>query len=403
MRWVFLEPSATEENAERAVIVDRIDNWWRAFGSKIDELTALFSRRSEWDLPDWMHRHLHAIDERLMWEFGQAVSKQGHRLVITPETQRQLRPMVDEILRRAPKIDGWEFYSHRLPEAVEDAQAGVEGRCGGSIEGWRVHAAPGEQNRIDLRFFVPGLRPNDDELAMRQAFVATEALVGEALLDRWIGRIEAAPAEVRRGLFGKRKSSVDGLSDAIPIAGLRDAVTGVIERIRGGLPDQPHYMWSEKAQWTLMKLSPEDAPDYTDQDDLFVAKTPNLSLWAASRSGSFFDERFTRCGERFCYVKIDGSEGTDECQFADKAEIEDALDAALRPAGLGCQIGGGTGRRYSYIELALTDLTRGLQVVRERLREGKAPRRTWLLFHNDELRGEWVGVYEDGPAPMMSG
>ncbi len=39
------------------------------------------------------------------------------------------------------------------------------------------------------------------------------------------------------------------------------------------------------------------------------------------------------------------------------------LDEVLKPDGLGCQIGGGTGRRYSYIELALTDLDRGIRAV----------------------------------------
>ncbi len=50
-------------------------------------------------------------------------------------------------------------------------------------------------------------------------------------------------------------------------------------------------------------------------------------------------------------------------KFADKSEIEDALDAVLRPQKFGCHIGGGTGLRYSYIDLALTDVNRGVDAI----------------------------------------
>jgi hypothetical protein len=88
----------------------------------------------------------------------------------------------------------------------------------------------------------------------------------------------------------------------------------------------------------------------------------------------FHSERFSKCGETFCYVKLDGKDGLDEEKFPDKAAIEDALDEVLRPRRLGCHIGGGTGLRYSYIDLALTDVQQGLDAVRRRLREGNVPK-----------------------------
>jgi hypothetical protein len=68
-------------------------------------------------------------------------------------------------------------------------------------------------------------------------------------------------------------------------------------------------------------------------------------------------------------------------------------------AKFGCCIGGGSGLRYSYIDLALTDLVRGVPFVREVLARLQAPPRTWLLFHDDDLAEEWVGVYPHTPAP----
>ena len=101
------------------------------------------------------------------------------------------------------------------------------------------------------------------------------------------------------------------------------------------------------------------------------------------------------------HVKIDGSDGLDESQFADKGEIEDALDEVLVPARLGCQIGGGTGQRYAYIDLALIDLDRGIQAIRERLRRGSVPKHTWIQFFDADLVAEWIGIYDDTPPPPM--
>jgi hypothetical protein len=55
---------------------------------------------------------------------------------------------------------------------------------------------------------------------------------------------------------------------------------------------------------------------------------------------------------------------------------------------LGCHIGGGTGLRYSYIDLALTDVKKAIPAIQGRLRQGKVPRRSWILFFDGHLVGE---------------
>ena len=118
-------------------------------------------------------------------------------------------------------------------------------------------------------------------------------------------------------------------------------------------------------------------------------------------SFAFDSVRFSRCGERFCYLKIDGTDGLEGSLFPDRAEIEDAINAVLRPAKLGTTIGGGSGHRYSYVELALTDVDGAWREMRLVLQEGHLPTRTWLLFHDDESSLEWRGLYDDSPAPLM--
>jgi hypothetical protein len=165
--------------------------------------------------------------------------------------------------------------------------------------------------------------------------------------------------------------------------------------------DDLKALFSKRQRWDLPAFMAEHL---LERAILLVAKTPNLELWRAAHGPApFYDERFTRGGETFAYVKLDGSAGLDEEKFADKAEIEDALDELLLPAGLGCQIGGGTGLRYSYIDLALTDRRRALPAICERLRAGNVPRRSWIQFFARNLQSEWIGIYADSPPPPMGG
>jgi len=149
-----------------------------------------------------------------------------------------------------------------------------------------------------------------------------------------------------------------------------------------------------------MKLEPTPADDYPQRQDLFVAIGTNQGLWRAlHEDNGFYSERYSRHGESFCYLKLDGSAGLDEEKFPDRASIEDALNETLVPARVGCVIGGGTGLRYSYIDLALADVDAAVPLINSRLRAGNINRRTWLLFFDAPLANEWIGMYDDSPAP----
>ncbi len=117
-------------------------------------------------------------------------------------------------------------------------------------------------------------------------------------------------------------------------------------------------------------------------------------------SSTFWSSAFSGCGETFCYLKFDGKDGLDEEKFTDKGDIEDALDGVLRSESCGCFIGGGTGLRYSYIDFALTDVRKGVDLIKRVLREGNIPNRSWVLFYDSDMADEWIGVYDDTPPPL---
>jgi hypothetical protein len=403
MRWRFIDPKNEPEARERRAVTARIDAWWREFQEKSNDIAALFSQKKQWDLPEWMGRHLQAIHPSLMWEYGPAVCGDGHRLVITPEAEHHSRPLVRAILERAPTLKTWEFYEYRLAEDLETTQPSVEGRTGVDITDFKVRVSRGDRERIDLMYASPAIANREDQSALNAAFVATETLLGEQCLNHWIGAIEITPMPRAKGLKSLLGGGAKELPHFVGLDSLRETVNALIGSMREQLPPRPHYDWVEGAQWTMWRLKPEQADDYFEQQDLFVAKSANPKQWTAAHTGGLFcSERFSGCGETFCYLKLDGSEGLNEESFGDKAEIEDALDAVLKPDKLGCNIGGGTGLRYSYIDLALTDVDKAIRAARQRLQAGKVPKRSWNQFCDSDLAAEWVGIYDDSPPPPLA-
>ncbi len=193
MRWRFLDATQRHDAALRADLTTKITEWWKAFEGQTEQLQALFSREAQWDLPEWMAKHLGAIHPRLMWEFGPAVRGDGHRLVITPEAAHHLRPLTEAILERAPSIPDCEFYAYRLPEDLALTKATVEGRTGCDIRDFQVRVGREVHQRIDVSYFSPTAAAKDDPQALQAAFVATETLLGECCLDHWVGAIEISP------------------------------------------------------------------------------------------------------------------------------------------------------------------------------------------------------------------
>ena len=389
MRWLFADPDNPDEMAYRQRTLAAIDAWWRAFQSKATDLDALFSNRSNWDLPQWMIDHLGAIHPRIMWEYGPAKRQEGHRLVITPESERWLRPVVRTLLERAPKIGAWEFYAYRLPEEVEHSIHVVEARVGVNITGAQLAASIARGRKIDLWYSFPDA-DFDEQTASNAAFVATESLMGEYVLDTWIGRIELwEPGATAARL--------------LPLERAQATVGALIESIQDQLPQAGSVDISMEEGWSNVEFRrPEEATDYPDRDDLIVASTHNVDLFQAQHGGGLFTSAcHSRFGELFCYLKLDGR-AVPRGQFVDfRAGFEDALNPALTQAGVGGCIGGGSGLRYAYIDMALTDVNRAIPIIRQIMTEQRAPLRSWLLFFDDELSREWVGIYPHGPPPPM--
>lgn len=162
----------------------------------------------------------------------------------------------------------------------------------------------------------------------------------------------------------------------------------------------PWHARSKERPHRIFRIQPVEQAEYPRRSDLFVGYTMLPALWERFHSSAAVSSRdFSTCGETFCYLKIDGLNGMEGSVFQDKTQIEDALDVALRHFNIGCVIGGGTGLRYSYVDFAVTDPPAAFGIISKVLRAGKVPKNSWILFFDSERADEWIGVWDDSPAP----
>ncbi|MCA8911067.1 MAG: hypothetical protein KDB82_05150 [Planctomycetes bacterium] len=384
MRWLYPDPNDKEENAARSAVVSRIERWWQAFAERADEIRDSFHDDSEFDIPGFMRASIEQIDQRLGWEFGPALNGDGDRLVITPEHNLALRPLADAIIARAPELPGWEFFHARPPEPPNVALAAVEAETDVELGKCEVCAETDDMNRVALKFYLP--EAIDRELAGVQAAIAAEALLGEESFARWIGRIDVSSREDGSG-WG-------------PLSDLHKLVFAQVEVIDDTLFKTPLVLNVDRLQWSLWRLSPPKKDEYPRQQDLIMGSSALDSMSACAQLGQSFDSRrYSRAGETFCFLKFDG-EGRKIAQRMDERKVvEDSINEALVAAELGVVVGTGTGKKYSYLDLALTDLNKAIPEIVKQMRAAKVANRSWLLFHDAHLADEWIGIHEDTPPP----
>lgn len=390
MRWRFQDPGSIAESSERQKIMARIDRWWEQFARRSDDLDRMFRDQGDWDVVTWMESELLQIDDELSWEFRPSSTTGRHELAISPDQNPAKIELVKQIVAQAPKISGWDFSAFRNSVPVEACLARTIDSTGIDLANVMVSVHEGKANQIDCVFRFDKV-PGDEETVFQAMLIATETLLGEQPMLNWLGSVEAIDrqAEDVEGHRFVRLSQVPAAFDTL------------IETITDRLSPEPFWNQADQLQWAAFELKPKEAVDYARRDDLLTAMTCDPELTAATFESTYFaSHRFSRCGETFCYVKVD-ERGSVDSGFADREDMEEAIRATLETQELGCLIGSGAGLRYSYLELALTDLDEALKAIRETLQEGRVSRRSWVLFHDAQWTDEWFPIYEGASAPLL--
>lgn len=397
MRWLFADPQNPHEAAYVQRTLEAIDAWWQAFQENASRLAAFASGSQDWDVDAFFEQWMMPVDRRLVWELLPGTAASGgpaaaHRLVITTEGDRRLRPLLQTFLQRAPTLPDWQCLVYRPAEMVEPAIRWVWNRTGVDVTGTLVEVRPAPGRKIDLHYFFPALTHRARTAMTELAWLVTEAILGEQVLDAWVGQIEVIePAQA-------------GQFQLLPLAHAQAVVVALVRTYQQQLPLQP---WAElvrqAAPSPITLAPPPPASDYPEWADLMQASTRDAELFRATHSGQPFTSAcHSRHGEVFGYLKIEKPEWAGDALLPgawSTAELAFSCDAVLRQANAGCVWGEGNGLRYVYLELALTDPMAAVVPLREWAAQQCLPERSWLLWHDDALGGEWVGLHPHSPPP----
>ena len=391
LRWKYAESFGAEDSALRDHWEDQMNNWWIAFYQHHEKLVKELKSGEADFLSQFMEEHLQSKVADVAWEFGFDTITKKYQLILTPEDDLDLRPLIDILIARAPRLENWMFYSYRQPISFSECQKIIKIKSGEPLLDLKFSGKQSAGNNLEISFYYPGISedPSLYNLAVNQAFFTLEALLGEEVLNKLIGIIEVLemPEEDRQ---------------LLPLSDLKTYVDTQQALIKNQLPDQPYYTFSEDGDWTLFELEPAEAEDYPQQQDLYIARTMDTDLWTNVQKGHpFYSENYSRLGEVFCYLKMDGNFSHEETFFELKTEIESQLNQALLDYEFGSVIGSGTGYRYQYIDLAIHNFEAAIPLIQSITTQFGTPRSTWLLFFDTPLRNEWIGMYKNTPPPFL--
>jgi hypothetical protein len=390
MPWKYVMPNDVASLRHREATLGRIAAFWDAFARRLPEVEARLRGEGDWDLVAWMDEQLAAIHPRLRWEFsGGADDIGGWLLVVSPESAHHLRPLSESVVRRAPQVPGWTFREYRPSRSPEQIPHLVRDRTGHNMGSSTVQVRLGDERRVD--FIVQSvLALRDEHAALEAARAAVDYLIGEDVMQRWGGHVDVAEMSHAIG------------DSFVPLVRVPSQVLTLITGVLEDLPNRPYCKMPPLAKAEWKRHAPKH-DDFAGQDDAMFGTTVVPEVREATAKPGFYSVRYSRQGETFCHLKIDASDAYDlDERYKRKKHIEEAIDAQLRDDGIGAVVGTATGRRYLHFDLAVLDVVRTLEAARRRLLALELlPARSWLLFYDADLAGEYIGLRSATPPPPL--
>lgn len=377
--------------------VAAIDDFWLRFGEVAGRIERHFRGYAPGVNPDAeILTALGPLAEELTADFE--VGAMGQlTLVVTAELRHSRRALARGTIWRAPERRGWRFSDVRAP--VEETEAALDAiRLRSRSDGLAVtgiEVRRGAHRTIDLEATGTG----ELDFLADQAGVILAVLLGEAVDQDWLGEVASVPRSKlsRVGELLKKKTE-----DPAPwLPAFREAATAMLDEIRTELPKQPyaaHRMRVDDTQTFRLRPTPGD-PSRRRDAMLYQSRDPKL-LAARLANARVSGARFSRFGEVFCGLKIRRSGG----RLAEAGEIASlgaVIEDALMSAGVGGLTGRAQGLEHAYVDLALTDLERGPQVLRQVLTEQDVTSPTWLIFDDVGLEDRYEPVLPQTPPTPM--
>lgn len=362
MRWLTLDPRHPDDVAFRQLWLDKIDRFWHRF--LIEVKPAVESQQM---VVRPMMEAIAQVSDEIMWEMAPPPNSE---VTLTCESSYALRPLVDEMIRRAPDVSGWKFFSRRpaLPLHLVRKSIEAKARKKSSLAGMELGL--NRIGNVEVSLDYPLISIPDD----KADFIRwCEGLFGEEALDHWVthGNTHRKLIKVNDDWLGPARAQFDSLK----------------AKQRASRPSIP---WRENTSTHGALLQT------TTPNGVILVNTRDPELGTALVQDPLFcSSRFSVCGETFAYLHLPRFNDVQQ-----RTLIDDRVAHDLGMAKLGGVTGAQTWPEHSRVDLALEDLSR-MDDLRSVLSAMALPGQTWLRFYDRDLEDEWLGFPNDRSAPPV--
>ena len=274
----------------------------------------------------------------------------GHSLTLSPEGVLNYLFLTSYWLKRAPKVDGWHFYSSRQPSTALD---GAAIRIGDfelkASELWLTPAIDEEKEQLDITAWSPIFAEIEERVAFQVLFLLLDEALGENGVSQWLGHIEMKD---------------DQLAESFPLSELPEQLEIFKEK----------FEWKKfplEETYTLYRFkNPEKG---FPRQDLITLNTqnPRVTLDYIEAEGCL-DDPIDNTGASYCFIQIPMSQFTEKKQVDIRAAWEDALEESLSKEQAGRILGGGLGTEFAYIDLLIFDGDRSMELIKQTLDQHEA-------------------------------
>ncbi len=325
----------------------RVEAFWGWFGTNAEQL-ADHINSAQADDGDEQSGITGAVTEVMSqwlpgfnYVFGVEASR-GCAFTLSPGGDLDRRFLAEYWLSRAPKMEGWRFFSSRQPGIDVEFTIEIGGHNFNSMEARFGLEVDQEAEVIDVVVWHPSFVA-DGDINSQVAFVFLDEALGEVGTEMWIGKIELIEAEPK---------------DPVAIKSLASEVVSLASM----------HQWEKLTpEKTYTGYSVESPGEGFARADTIAGATCHFPLVGEfmEREGLLSNDPLASYGATFAYLVIDSTEFDPENEVQRRAEIEEQLDDLLRERGSGRVLGGATGIRHAYIDLFLVDGAHSLELVQQ--------------------------------------
>lgn len=326
----------------------RVEGFWSWFGSVEAQLYGSIQARDfhAEAFAGQMQQHLPG----LAWEFCPVAEEGREGLTISGDGDPRLRLVAHYLIGRAPTLQHFRLFAARQAQAdVAEASVQLQGGEAMDFADFRFDVDfDAEHQCLELRVHHPQFAGLPEEARQQLSFLALDNALGEDLIETHVGGIDIATQADER-----LRWSIDALRRQARAALSLHEIDADVDPME---------------QWVGFQNDPDVVTGGSAPRADIIAGTTRHPSFIDLGEDAELDQLLQPLGAVLCYIQFPTSCLAAGEEVAQRGRLEDELQTAMGPAGLGVLVGGALGSQRAYIDLMLCDEAAALPVIREVLR-----------------------------------